>query len=142
MSTLINILPEFKTCEQNVNDLEKESKSIAKSTEVLQAEAKDLKFKLAAATLQLAEVTPQQEVTHCALQRAQQRLAELQQHHIKLECHSWRSNLNFLAKREGEQESNSKTRKPKKRQTLKCCKPTLIKFSSIECTEYSHIKTL
>ena len=59
-----------------------------KSIEDSQAEAKDLNSKLAATTSKLTEVTSQQEATHCALQRAQQGLAELQRRHIKLEAQS------------------------------------------------------
>lgn len=102
LSMLLNILPELEGYKSRITQLEEENKSMQKSLEYSHAEIKDLKS-------QLKDVNSQREATNTTQKQIEKDLNELRRRHVKLECHSRRSNLKFFGIIEQANETNSDT---------------------------------
>lgn len=102
LSMLLNILPELEGYKSRITQLEEENKSMQKSLEYSHAEIKDLKS-------QLKDVNSQREATNTSQKQIEKDLNKLRRRHVKLECHSRRSNLKFFGIIEQANETNSDT---------------------------------
>ena len=104
LNLLLSVLPELENYKSRINQLEEENKSLQTSLEYAQAEIEDLRTKTNDSESRQQKINADQE-------RINKELKELQRRHIKLECHSRRSNLKFFGVSERERESNSDTEK-------------------------------
>ena len=102
LNTLLTILPELETYKNRITLLEEENKSLQTSLENSQAEIEDLKT-------MLNDVNSKQEAANTSSERVERELKELHRRHVKLECHSRRSNMQFFGIVEREGETNSDT---------------------------------
>jgi len=102
LERLLKLTDEFETYKNRFKFLEDEQKSMQESFESSQTEIKEMQG------LQ-DSIVEQQKTSEASLQCVQRELAELQRHHIKLECHSRRGNLKFYGIKEREQESSKDT---------------------------------
>ena len=104
LNLLLSVLPELENYKSRINQLEEENKSLQTSLEYAQAEIEGLRTKTNDSESRQQKINADQE-------RINKELKELQRRHIKLECHSRRSNLKFFGVSERERESNSNIEK-------------------------------
>ena len=100
LNTLLTILPELETYKNRITLLEEENKSLQTSLENSQADIEDLKT-------MLNDVNSKQEAANTSSECVEREIKELHRRHVKLECHSRRSNMKFFGIVEREGETNS-----------------------------------
>jgi len=102
LNMLLVILPELETYKRRITLLEEGNKALQTSLENSQAEIENLKAIV-------DDVDCKQGAANTSSERIESKLKELHRHHVKLECHSRRGNMNFFVIKERVNKTNNDT---------------------------------